>query len=121
MSDDGLAPTRRKARILVVVDGEETRTVPIPTKDGSSLTIGRSPTCDVTVDDFSMSRSHARIYGGRHVQIEDLGSSNGTRVRGEKIAPRKRVRLRVGDLIECGDAVLFVHAKPTGPERGPLT
>jgi len=46
---------------------------------GEKTTVGRSPDCDIFLDDVTVSRRHAEItdQGGRFV-IEDLGSLNGT-------------------------------------------
>lgn len=46
---------------------------------GDRTTVGRSPDCDIFLDDVTVSRRHAVIsdQGGRFV-IEDLGSLNGT-------------------------------------------
>ncbi len=55
------------------------------------LTIGRAPGNDIRIDNLGVSRQHAAIkqQGGRYV-LEDLGSSNGTFVNGERVAgPRE--------------------------------
>lgn len=52
----------------------------------SLLTIGREPECDVNIADRQVSRLHARILlDGIKVLLEDLGSKNGTYIRGKKI------------------------------------
>ena len=59
-------------------------------------------------DDHELSRRHARIArdaGGR-LTIEDLGSSNGTFVNGERV--RDRQVLRVGDAVRIGATTLQV-------------
>lgn len=54
---------------------------------GSSLTIGRGKDADVLVPDTAVSRVHARLESGqsRTARIVDLGSRNGTWVRGERV------------------------------------
>jgi len=48
--------------------------------------IGRSRDCDLVIDDGKISRSHATITAnGRHILIEDLGSTNGTWVNGRRV------------------------------------
>ena len=51
------------------------------------MTVGRSDDCDITLPSSKVSRQHARFSaadGG--VTVEDLGSSNGTRLNGRAIA-----------------------------------
>ena len=62
--------------------------------------IGRSPESQVVLRDNRVSRYHARITAGNgHYVIEDLASSHGTWVNGEKIASHI---LRNSDLISFG-------------------
>jgi two-component system, NtrC family, response regulator AtoC len=49
----------------------------------SEMLIGREPECDVAIDHPSLSRRHARLNIEGGVTVEDLGSTNGTRVCGE--------------------------------------
>jgi Ca-activated chloride channel family protein len=64
--------------------------------------IGRSSLCDAPIQHSSLSRAHARIrfLNGAFV-LEDLGSTNGTRVNGAAITS---CQLRFGDLVDVGDA-----------------
>jgi pSer/pThr/pTyr-binding forkhead associated (FHA) protein len=64
-------------------------------------TIGRDPSCSVSIDDDLVSRTHAvfRRQDG-FVEAVDLGSRNGTRVNG--IAIREPTRLSHGDRIRVG-------------------
>lgn len=50
--------------------------------------IGRSPECDVVIDDDDVSRQHALLYreGGK-AWIRDLSSANGTTVDGQRLGP----------------------------------
>ena len=77
-----------------------------PVEPGS--TIGREG-CDITLSDPDVSRRHAAVEtsnGG--LSIEDLGSTNGTFVNGERItAPRA---LRDGDEIQIGSTVWRLRA-----------
>src|SRR5262245_19368996 len=45
---------------------------------GSILAVGRGAENAVRIDDASVSRNHARVYVGDEVDVEDLGSANGT-------------------------------------------
>ncbi|MDP9003101.1 MAG: sigma 54-dependent Fis family transcriptional regulator [Myxococcota bacterium] len=85
------------------------------------LTVGRSAGCDITIDHSSVSRVHAIVHGGFQVEVEDLGSTNGTTVAGQRIAERTRVAVERGRVMGMGAAVLVVHgaldAIPHGPAR----
>lgn len=73
---------------------------------GARLTIGRLASCDVVVDDPTVSREHAALVRrGRQWWVVDLGSTNGTRVNGQAAAEHRVGR---GDRIELGEAVLEV-------------
>lgn len=74
----------------------------LPVRDG--FVIGRTAECDLTIDDGKASRRHARITDqGGVVEIEDLGSSNGTLLNGKPVARRL---LRDGDEVQIGKTVL---------------
>ncbi len=74
-----------------------------------SMTIGRSPACEIRLEDDGMSRTHARIRceDGR-ATIEDLQSRNGTFVNGERI--RAIVKIEDGDKIQCGRGTVLRFA-----------
>ena len=77
---------------------------------GAELLIGReAPDGDGRLgDDPEISRRHARVARGAdgRLTIEDLGSSNGTFVNGERV--RDRQVLRVGDAVRIGATTLQV-------------
>ncbi len=63
-------------------------------------TIGRSPDCDVFLDDVTVSRRHAVITrGGDGFTIEDQGSLNGTFLNRRRI---DSARLSDGDELQIG-------------------
>lgn len=64
------------------------------------MSIGRSPDCDVFLDDVTVSRRHAHIAGsGSSYTIEDEGSLNGTYVNRQRIDASP---LSDGDEIQIG-------------------
>ena len=70
--------------------------------------IGRSSDLDMVLVEDMVSRKHARIsMQGDQIWIEDLGSTNGTFVNGEKI---KRSRLKEGDRVLVGTSILKLVA-----------
>ncbi len=91
-----LAPRSGLHRIALPIEGE--------------IVLGRfdpmtnvAPDVDLSYDDrekFAISRRHARIIGhdGQH-EIEDMGSTNGTRVNGIKLMIGQKVLLRSGDRV----------------------
>jgi pSer/pThr/pTyr-binding forkhead associated (FHA) protein len=66
------------------------------------ITLGRSPTADLQIDDPFASSAHARIFlRGEFMYIEDMGSTNGTFLNGRQL--RKPEQLKVADSIRIGD------------------
>lgn len=79
-----------------------------PLRPGDSL-IGRAPDVQVALLDGEVSRHHARIaVVGGLVGLEDLGSTNGTRVNGERC--EGVMTLRPGDRLTIGGHVLKLVA-----------
>ena len=63
--------------------------------------VGRAAENQLVLDDPSLSRKHARLRGaGRRLEVEDLGSSNGTFVNGRKVG---RATALPGDGIRFGE------------------
>lgn len=86
-----------------------------------SLDIGRlAPGFGNLQRDPQLSRRHARIYrdGTRRMVIEDLGSTNGTFVNGDRIV--QPIAVAPGDVIKLGSSLLTVRVEapadvpPTG-------
>jgi pSer/pThr/pTyr-binding forkhead associated (FHA) protein len=69
------------------------------------ITVGRAPGCGVVLDDDTfVSQVHARLFRrGRETYVEDLGSTNGTLVNGERIS--EVTRLRRGDQVQFGSTL----------------
>jgi two-component system response regulator AtoC len=85
--------------------------------EGARLTAGRSRSCDIVIDHTSVSREHVAFHGGRPVQVEDLGSTNGTAVGGIQIPKETRMPVERGQVVSIGAAVLVVHGayEPLAP------
>jgi hypothetical protein len=76
--------------------------------------IGRSPECQLSLDDALVSRRHAiLVVHPDAVFIEDLGSRNGVLVNGRRI--QNPTRLADGDQITVGSQVMTLVGVP-GPE-----
>src|SRR5262245_28253291 len=92
-----------------------------PLADHKEIVVGRSSDLDMVLVEDMVSRRHARIAcNGSQIVIEDLGSTNGTFVNGEKI---KRATLKEGDRVLIGTNILKVvsmdPAAPQPPRRHP--
>lgn len=72
----------------------------------AELFLGRDLSNDIVINDPEVSRRHARILmSGMTYTIEDLGSTNGTFIRGQRLgAP---VVLKPGEIITIGEKVLL--------------
>ena len=90
--------------------------------DRDWLVIGRGRGADLVLAEPTISRAHAAIgWDGRRFFVQDLGSTNGTRVNGESPGRDvQQVPLRCGDEIQIGKLVLQM-ALPEGAagEAGP--
>lgn len=94
---------------LVLPDGSR-----VPVTD--DLVIGRVVGCGVVVVDAKVSRRHARLISqGGVVEVEDLGSSNGTRVNGRPL--QKRRMLRNEDVVTVGLTDLRFETMAQTPEE----
>jgi len=79
--------------------------------DTISLTIGRDPVSDVVLNDPEVSRQHTRfsqIETG--YQVQDLGSTNGTFVNGERLESDP-VDLQPGFTISMGSGVTLIYGE----------
>lgn len=95
---------------LIVRNGTLEGTL-IPLQAGQNATIGRSTTNRIVIPDEICSRNHCEIFfdAGRW-KLRDLGSRNGTRVRGEPISGD--FVLSEGRLFQIGTTVLcFTYEK----------
>ncbi len=118
MSEDRVAraQTSRLAapwRLLLQIGGQNQTTVGIEVKD--RIVLGRSdpvanfyPDLDLSPyggQEGGVSRRHASIIqddDNKALYLEDLNSTNGTRINGFSLEPRRRYRLRDGDDLEFG-------------------
>ena len=71
----------------------------------NEMQVGRDDSCRVALNDDRISRNHFRVLdAGKKTFIEDLGSSNGTFVNGERI--RDTTRLKNNSVINAGHTLL---------------
>lgn len=76
--------------------------------EGDQLVIGRDATHAVSINDAEVSRKHARLMfqGGKYV-IEDLGSTNGTFVNGQRLV--SPAVLKPGDVVSLGEQIVLMY------------
>ncbi len=77
------------------------------------VVLGRGAEAEVDLEHASLSRRHAVLHLDDRVEIEDLGSANGTRVRGRRIAKNERVAVAWGEAIELGAVLVIVRPGAT--------
>jgi hypothetical protein len=99
---------------LTMRSGEETGKA-FPLEQEETL-VGRDLANDITAPDPEVSRRHARfMMRDDSVFVEDLGSTNGTFLNGERISAPQQLRL--GDVITLGENVSMVFEKFTPGEE----
>lgn len=78
--------------------------------DGEEYLLGRDPSMNFVVSEVEVSRKHARIFRqGPNYLIEDLGSTNGTSVSGQRIS--HPYILQPGEIITLGEHTKLLYEK----------
>jgi two-component system response regulator AtoC len=85
--------------LLLVTGGDSVLTFPIQRDE---ITIGRAPDCDVVLAHESLSRRHVKLRLTPTITVEDLGSRNGTKLRGAPVEPGTPAPLTVGETFQVG-------------------
>src|SRR5437588_7852558 len=82
------------------------------------ITLGRDITNDIVINDPEVSRHHGRLTrGGGGYTLEDLGSTNGTFVNGQRLSGARP--LAGGDVVGLGETVtLSYESTIPAPEPG---
>ena len=104
------------ALLNLLVDDVVVKSFPL---DKEGVTIGRSPDCDIQIEESSVSSKHARIEMLPNpivsvltdIYIEDLGSMNGTCVNDEKVS-RKLIQNK--DCIRIAFTEFMLVTEETG-------
>jgi hypothetical protein len=107
-------------RLLLQIGGQNQTTVGIEVKD--RIVLGRAdpvahyyPDLDLSPyggQEGGVSRRHATIIqddDNKALYLEDLNSTNGTRINGFSLEPRRRYRLRDGDELEFGRVQMILR------------
>ncbi|CAN5925542.1 hypothetical protein BH11MYX4_BH11MYX4_57230 [soil metagenome] len=99
---------------LVISSAAGVRAIPLPRSP--RVVIGRMHTCDIVIEDESVSRQHAALHSTPNgLSIEDLGSRNKTKIMGRSLGRGESAALAVGSVVEIGYATMFVQVgRPPG-------
>ena len=76
---------------------------------GKVAVLGRGSQADVVIEHPSISRRHVTLSLGTELRVSELGSSNGTKVRGRRLEPNEQVVVGWGEPFEVGHAVVIVR------------
>jgi hypothetical protein len=99
---DMTSPSIKRMRRVVLVIAERETVI-----NADRFIIGRDVSCNLTVEAPRISRQHAAIVTTPDVvELEDLNSSNGTWMNGERVS---RVELQSGDEFFLGDVPVRVE------------
>jgi two-component system, NtrC family, response regulator AtoC len=129
MSREGDSADLPTARQSPSVGGRPTETVLLavwpngrgmafPLPDSGAVKIGRARECEVRLQEAGVSRQHALVRIGTRFSVEDLGSSNGTRMRGTTLPPHEARELRPGDSFEIGAVMITIQCRPLANAAG---
>ena len=94
---------------LLVMGPKLFATFALPARGEVIVGRGGGEGADIRVDDPKASRRHLRLHVGDEIEVEDLGSANGTRIHDRKLQPGARVRVLPGEAIAVGALVLMVQ------------
>lgn len=76
---------------------------------GDLLTLGRDQSNSISIDDPEVSRTHLRfVWQGDTYSVEDLGSTNGTRINGASRISGA-IRLTGGQALMLGDTIILSY------------
>ncbi len=84
------------------------------------LRVGRDASCEVRIDDDSVSRVHFVVQPGTPPIVIDRGSRNGTFVGPERLASRSSKPLAAGTLLRAGRALLLVDHEPDSEDSAAM-
>jgi DNA-binding NtrC family response regulator len=92
---------------LVVFCGGQVTSHPIPRM--GEVVLGRGVEAHVVIEHETVSRKHASILLGDQLRIVDHGSFNGTKIGGQRVAPRVEVPLGLAMIAELGETMVLVQ------------
>jgi two-component system, NtrC family, response regulator AtoC len=112
-------------RALMVIAGDAVEVHALP--EAGEVTIGRGSGAAIAVDHPTLSRTHLALRLGPGIEAVDLGSANGTLLRGNRLPAHTPVEIAPYETLQVGDVALVVQevrapaaaapaiARPSGP------
>lgn len=101
-------PSLEAMQLAVMLRFDELVVATLPPMRGTDeLVVGRMPSCDLVINDPSVSKEHARLRWQARTDtctVVDLGSMNGTQLNGHPLEPNAEFYVQDGDLVRFGDA-----------------
>lgn len=86
---------------------------------GQAAILGRAVECDIVIASKSISRENTRLQRtGRYWNVEDMNSTNGTYLNGERIITP--MKIRDGDSLKVGDVTFIFHDPDTTTRENPI-
>jgi two-component system, NtrC family, response regulator AtoC len=101
LSDSDERRHARRPTVLLGFSGEHHWRMPLP--ETGRIILGRGEGCDRVLEDARVSRKHCSLHLSKHVRLEDLGSTTGTRLMGRTLEQGEKAFLKRGDVFEIGD------------------
>jgi len=113
---EAVGAVSRGARVALVLYHRDGAKV-VPLTPGQPVVVGREWPADAVVPDASLSRRHASfLWTDDGVTVEDLGSTNGTRLNG---VPITRATFQPGDEVLAGSVAISLDAPAGKGEPAP--
>lgn len=81
-----------------------------------TVIIGRDSTADIIINDPEVSRNHCRLILDRSYHLQDLGSTNGTFVDGQRLGGEP-LRLSNGQILQLGSNVTLLYQEMQSGEE----
>lgn len=129
MAQVSTQPPATTPRYQLVVRRGQGSDVVVVLEDSRVTGVGRFSESIIQVSDLAVSRRHAAFHTqGERVEVEDLGSANGTVLvrapgsfQGEteaqlRLVPHQRQAMRAGDAVRIGSAVITLQATSHGSQ-----
>lgn len=111
---------------LIIDSAQGRRRIPLPAS--GTMLLGSDPACDVSISRPTLSRQHLALHlADEHLEIEDVGSRNGTFVDGRRLEPKMaeelagETRIRLGDLEVLISRIDEDDATPHSPQIASTT